>query len=81
IFCPHTATALHVLERLRSAGQGGDWAVVATAHPAKFDSVIEPLIGRPVDVPEPLAALLARPALAEPMAAAYPALRSRLLAD
>ncbi len=47
IFCPHTATAVHVLERLRSAGQDGDWAVVATAHPAKFDSVIEPLIGRP----------------------------------
>jgi threonine synthase len=81
IFCPHTATAVHVLERLRSAGQGGDWAVVATAHPAKFDSVIEPLIGRPVDVPEPLATLLARPAPAEPLAATYPALRSRLLAD
>jgi threonine synthase len=79
IFCPHTATAVHVLERLRSAGQDGDWAVVATAHPAKFDSVIEPLIGRRVDVPEPLAALLARPAHAEPMAATYPALRSRLL--
>ncbi|HET7064210.1 MAG TPA: threonine synthase [Rudaea sp.] len=81
IFCPHTATAVHVLERLRSAGQEGDWAAVATAHPAKFDSVIEPLIGRQVDVPEPLATLLARPAHAEPMAAAYPALRSRLLAD
>ncbi|HZX91381.1 MAG TPA: threonine synthase [Rudaea sp.] len=80
IFCPHTATAVHVLDRLRSAGREGDWAVVATAHPAKFDSVIEPLIGRPVDVPGPLAALLARPAHAEPLLPTYPALRSRLLA-
>ena len=81
VFCPHTATAVHVLERLRSSGQGGDWAVVATAHPAKFDSVIEPLIGRPVDVPDALAALLARPAQAEPLVPAYSALRNRLLAD
>ena len=81
IFCPHTATAIHTLETLRQAGEDGDWAAVATAHPAKFDSVIEPLIGRPAEVPEALAALLARPAHAEPLAATYPALRSRLLAD
>jgi threonine synthase len=81
VFCPHTATAVHVLERLRDAGEDGDWAVVATAHPAKFDSVIEPLIGRPVQVPAALAALLARPAHAEPLLPTYLALRSRLLAD
>jgi threonine synthase len=81
VFCPHTATAVHVLERLRSAGQDGDWAVVASAHPAKFDSVIEPLIGRQVEVPDALAALLARPAHAEPLLPSYSALRSRLLAD
>jgi len=81
VFCPHTATAVHVLERLRSAAQDGEWAVVSTAHPAKFDSVIEPLIGRPIEVPEALAVLLARPAHAEPLVPAYSALRSRLLAD
>ncbi|HSE13417.1 MAG TPA: threonine synthase [Rudaea sp.] len=80
LFCPHTATAVHVLERLRDTGEDGDWAVVATAHPAKFDSVIEPLVGRPVEVPAALAALLSRPAHAEPLLATYPALRSRLLA-
>jgi threonine synthase len=31
--------------------------------------VLEPLLGRPVPVPPPLAATLARPARAEPMAA------------
>jgi len=81
VFCPHTATAVHVLGHLRADGETGDWTVVATAHPAKFDSVIEPLIGRPVAVPSALAALLARPAHAEPLLADYPSLRRRLLAD
>ena len=78
-FCPHTATALHLLGELRAAGDDGDWALLATAHPAKFDSIVEPLIGAAVPVPPALAALLARPAQAEPQAADYPSLRRRLL--
>jgi len=80
VFCPHTGTAVHVLQGLRNQGEGGDWAVAATAHPAKFESIVEPLVGGPVAVPPALADLLARPAHAEPMAAEYPALRERLLA-
>lgn len=68
VFCPHTATAMHVLDTLRAKGDQRDWTVVATAHPAKFESVVEPLIGHPVGVPDALAAMLARPASAEPMA-------------
>ncbi|MDG2526670.1 threonine synthase [Stenotrophomonas sp. HITSZ_GD] len=75
VFCPHTATAVDVLETLRAEGVQGDWAVAATAHPAKFERVVEPLIGAPVPVPESLAALLNRPARAEPLAAEYAALR------
>ncbi|MDR6992193.1 threonine synthase [Luteimonas sp. 3794] len=60
--CPHTATALHLLETLRTQGDGRDWAVVATAHPAKFDSIVEPLVGAGVELPSALAACLARPA-------------------
>ena len=78
VFCPHTATAVHVLERLRAAGEGGEWAVAATAHPAKFESVVEPLIGRALEVPPALAALLARPAHADPVPADYAALVERL---
>ncbi|KFN44575.1 threonine synthase [Arenimonas oryziterrae] len=78
--CPHTATALDLLVRLRARGETGAWAVVATAHPAKFESIVEPLIGEPVPVPPALAALLERPARAEPLAADYAALRARLLA-
>ncbi|MBD9477804.1 threonine synthase [Pseudoxanthomonas sp. PXM02] len=80
VHCPHTATAVKVLEDLRAQGEGGDWAVAATAHPAKFESVVEPLIGRAVDVPPALADLLARPAHAEPVANEYDALRRVVLA-
>jgi threonine synthase len=78
VFCPHTATAMHRLDRREIQA---DWAVVATAHPAKFESVIEPLIGRAVPVPPALAAMLARPAHAEPLEAADEALKAWLLDD
>ena len=80
VHCPHTATAVKVLEDLRVRGERGDWAVAATAHPAKFESVVEPLVGREVEVPPALAELLARPAQADPIPADYDALRERLLA-
>jgi len=81
IFCPHTATAIHLLERLRAQGTEGDWSVVATAHPAKFDSIVEPLIGATVSVPPSLTALLARPAHADPLANEYAALRAVLVGN
>lgn len=68
IVCPHTACGVEVLRRVRARGAKGTWLVAATAHPAKFDSVVEPLIGRTVPVPPALAELLARPAHAEPLA-------------
>lgn len=80
IFCPHTATAIKVLEDLRAAGEGRDWAVAATAHPAKFESVVEPLIGRTVEIPPALDELLQRPAHAEPIPASYEAFRQRIVA-
>jgi threonine synthase len=76
--CPHTATGLHLLERLRAEGDMRDWAVVATAHPAKFDTIVEPLVGTPVAPPDALAACLARPASAQPLPADDDALRALL---
>ncbi len=78
VFCPHTACAVNVLEGLRERGAEGHWAIVATAHPAKFEQIVEPLVGRALTVPPALAALLARPARAEPMAADYAAFALRL---
>ena len=79
VACPHTACGLHVLERLRAGGDARPWAVVATAHPAKFDSIVEPLVGHAVEVPPALAEGLARPAHGEALAVDDAALRARLL--
>ncbi|MET0582668.1 MAG: threonine synthase [Pseudoxanthomonas sp.] len=79
VFCPHTATAVRVLEGLRSQGAAGDWSVVATAHPAKFESVVEPLIGTALEVPPALAELLSRPAHADLIQADYEVFRARIL--
>ena len=78
VFCPHTATAMHELDRLRDTGDARPWAVVATAHPAKFDSVVEPLINARVAIPSPLAAMLARHASAKAIAASDVALHEAL---
>lgn len=77
VLCPHTATAVRVLERIRPDSR--DWAVVATAHPAKFEQVVEPLIGHPVAVPENLEELLARSAHSESLVSDAEALKQRLL--
>ncbi len=62
IWCPHTATAAEVYRRLPAAERGAQpWVLVATAHPAKFNEIIEPLIAGPVAVPDSLARLLDLP--------------------
>jgi len=79
-WCPHTATAAELHARFLAAGDtAGQWVVVATAHPAKFEQVVEPLIGEPVALPSALAELLNRPAEARPLAARPAALRNALL--
>ena len=54
---PHSAIAY-----LGLRGQGGQVRIfLATAHPAKFSEIVEPIIGRPIPKPAPLAQALARP--------------------
>jgi threonine synthase len=60
-WCPHTATAVRAWERLGDEGRERPWVVVATAHPAKFEDVVEPLVGEEVPMPPALAKLMARP--------------------
>ncbi len=68
--CPHTATATHTWRQLDDALAGAhDWILVATAHPAKFETIVEPVIGEPVPLPPELAEILARPAHAKTIAA------------
>jgi threonine synthase len=61
-WCPHTATGLHVYRGLSEAERRQrHWAVVATAHAAKFDTIVEPLLGCDIPPPAELSALLALP--------------------
>jgi len=76
--CPHTACGVAVLARERARGAQGSWVVAATAHAAKFETIVEPLIGRALVPPPALADLLARPSEAQPMAATDAALRAAL---
>jgi threonine synthase len=60
---PHSAIAYMGIEghvsRVGRVGQVG--ILLATAHPAKFSEIVEPIIGRPVTKPEGLALALGRP--------------------
>ena len=58
VLCPHTACA----ERVRLDHFDAEPVIiVSTAHPAKFDTVVEPLIGATVPMPAALADLVNRP--------------------
>jgi threonine synthase len=81
IWCPHTATGFWVYDHLPETKKAGRaWSVCATAHPAKFETIVEPVIGRPVEVPPALAAMLELDAVSVPLAADLEALRGALVA-
>lgn len=56
IFCPHTATAVFV----RNYKVSGNWIIVATAHPAKFDTIVEPLIHKKIEIPGELEKIISK---------------------
>jgi threonine synthase len=63
---PHSAIAYLGLKgqlgresRVSQAGRVGIF--LATAHPAKFGEIVEPIIGRSIDMPAPLIEALSRP--------------------
>jgi threonine synthase len=61
-WCPHTATAAEVYSRLSERERReAPWVVVATAHPAKFNEIVEPIILKQIAVPHSLADLLRLP--------------------
>lgn len=76
VWCPHTACAAYVREQFVE----GPAIIVATAHPAKFETVVEPLVGREIPVPENLARLLALPSVIDEIEPRPEALAERLSA-
>jgi len=60
--CPHTATASHAYQQMtEKERQDSDWIIVATAHPAKFELIVEPLIGAEIPLPGPLLSIQSKP--------------------
>lgn len=60
--CPHTATASFAYQALSQADKAdNDWVIVATAHPAKFELIVEPLIGEEIALPDSLLRIQAKP--------------------
>ena len=59
--CPHTATATFAWRHLADDERTGqDWILASTAHAAKFEQIVEPIIGENVPVPAELDAILSR---------------------
>jgi threonine synthase len=73
ILDPHTAVGIATARRVRSAMRGdeSDFIALATAHPAKFAEIIEPLIGMKVAVPQHLQDVMGRKKESVTIAAKY----------
>jgi threonine synthase len=78
VWCPHTATAAHVYRQLAHQRPDEHWVIVATAHPAKFREIIEPLIGTTIPVPPALDQLFRLPQREQDLAPTLDALRHEL---
>jgi threonine synthase len=79
VWCPHTATGFWVYDHLPASRKTArSWIVDATAHPAKFDSIVEPVVGFKVPVPPALQELLNRPVKSIALRPELPSLAAEL---
>jgi threonine synthase len=77
VWCPHTAVAAEAYAQLPPAERAaGQWVLVGTAHAAKFAEIVQPLVSRPIPVPDNLARLFQRPTHCVEIAATLEALRA-----
>ena len=77
---PHSAIAYLGLTQSARSQSHQPGIFLATAHPAKFPEVVEPIVGRALDRPAPLADALAQPRHIMRMEASLDAVKERLLA-
>jgi threonine synthase len=74
---PHGAVAYAALEKQLTGNEKG--VILETAHPVKFYDVIEPIINRPVEIPESIAAQMKQGKVSTKMEVNAAALKSFLL--
>ena len=77
---PHSAIAWLALQDRLSDQPDARGVFLATAHPAKFREVVEPAIGRSIDLPRALADAISRPRHSISMPSDYDALEDFLRA-
>ena len=77
---PHSAIAWLALQDRLVDQPDARGVFLATAHPAKFREVVEPAIGRSIELPRALADAISRPRHSISMPAAYSALEDFLRA-
>ena len=59
VVCPHTATAFKAYDSLKETeDRNRHWVIVSTAHPAKFENIVEPIIQETIDIPTNLMTIL-----------------------
>jgi threonine synthase len=76
---PHGTVAFYALEDYLKQYPAAAGFLLATAHPVKFPEVVEPLIGRKIELPTALHYLLEKPKQSVPLAPSYEALREWLV--
>jgi len=80
ILDPHGAVAYLGLKKYLNTHPGTDIGIfLETAHPAKFNDIVEPVIGRPVEIPERLNKCLNRKILSLPISNQYSDFKEFLL--
>lgn len=78
VICPHTAVAETIRRRYYDEEPS---LVYETAHPAKFEDVVEPLIGKRLEVPPRLERMLGGQKKGQPLAVSTEALLAELKAQ
>lgn len=78
--CPHSAVAGHAYRMLKPQDRRrAHWVLAATAHPAKFPEIVEPLIGERIALPPALARMLGQDVDHQEVEVRYECLRDQLL--
>ncbi len=76
---PHGAVAYHALQQYLSQHPEQKGIFLETAHPVKFYDVVEPITGKPVNIPPSVSAIMDKKKKSVLMPPAYSLLKEYLL--
>ena len=80
VMCPHTAVAyLGLTAYFKESGSEANGVLLSTAHPAKFDDVVGPVLGTQIAMPQQLKEISEREKVAIPMTKVFEDFKAYLL--